>query len=140
MSEMTELETQLRSWVPRRPSARLERRLFAVAGSEPNLAGSALRDPQLAPVFKLSWLAPMTAALVLLGILFSQHTSPAISGVANNPPMVALILSNQSAAAYLPGSFQRTKNQLQDRTFEWTNGSGSTSSIRSLSFWKRGSH
>ena len=130
MSEMKELEMQLRSWVPRRPSARLERRLFGQrrAASEP------------APAFRLNWLAPVTAAVVLVSVLFSQRTSPAISGSPSSAPMVALMLSNQSAAAYLPASFERVQNGVRDRTFEWTNGSGSTSSIRSLSLWTRGNH
>ena len=127
---MKELEMQLRSWAPRRPSARVERRIFAQkpAPEEP------------APAFRLSWLAPATAAVLLMTVLFSQHTSPAISGSASSAPMVALILSNQSAASYLPGSFQRTQNGVKDRTFEWTNVSGSTSSMRSLSLWTRGNH
>jgi hypothetical protein len=33
--------------------------------------------------------------------------------------MLAMILSNQSYAAYLPGSFQRNQNRWD--TFEWTN-------------------
>jgi hypothetical protein len=88
----------------------------------------------------MTWLAPMTASLALIAVLFSQRTSPAISGTANSTPMVAMILSNQSVAAYLPGSFQRAQNGIRDRTFEWTNVSGSTSSIRSLSFWTRANH
>ena len=130
MSEMNELEMQLRSWVPRRPAAKLERQLFALADAAPR----SVRTPDAT----FHWLAPLTACLVLMVVLFSQHSSPAISGAGNTTPMVAMILSNQSAAAYLPGSFQRAQNGIRNRTFEWTNGSGSTSSIRSLSFWTRG--
>lgn len=41
-------------------------------------------------------------------------------------PLVAMILSNQSYAAYLPGSFQQNENRWD--TFEWTNMGGFTSS------------
>lgn len=41
-------------------------------------------------------------------------------------PLVAMILSNQSYAAYLPGSFQQSANRWD--TFEWTNTGGFTSS------------
>ena len=34
-------------------------------------------------------------------------------------PMVAMILSNQSAAAYLPGSFQAEQNNLPADAFKW---------------------
>jgi hypothetical protein len=78
------------------------------------------------------WLAPATAALFLTCILLNQRSAPMASPVTS--PLIAMILSsNQSAAAYLPGSFQREQNRLPSDTFEWTNGSGSTSSISSLS-------
>jgi hypothetical protein len=44
--------------------------------------------------------------------------------------MVALGMSNQSYAAYMPGSYQPTANRLD--TFEWTNRGYSTSSMRSF--------
>jgi hypothetical protein len=139
---MNELEMQLRSWAPRRPAAKLKERLLALestAGDVDSAIGSASPMEPLSG-FRLSWLAPVTVSLVLAAVLFSQHTSPAISGTTSNTPMVAMILSNQSAAAYLPGTFHRAQNEIRNRTFEWTNGSGSTSSIRSLSFWARGNH
>src|SRR5205823_9555097 len=61
-----------------------------------------------------------------------QHGGPA-TAYATNGPLVAMILSNQSSAAYLPGSFQSGQNIISANTFEWTNGSRSSSSIRSLS-------
>ena len=111
MNEMIELERQLYSWTPRRPSARLERRLFA-ARTVPADA--------LAP-FRFNWLAPATAALALACVLFNQRYGPAFSGSAGARPMVALILSNQSAAAYLPGSVQAERNNLPADAFRWAN-------------------
>src|SRR6266853_5120983 len=118
MIELSELETQLRCWVLRRPSARLKRRLFR----------KPLPVEEPAPSFRLSWLPPATAALMLLCVLFNQHSSQAISSAGANS-MVAVALSNQSIAPWLPGSFCREHNGLPSGTFEWTNGSGSSSGI-----------
>jgi murein tripeptide amidase MpaA len=111
MSEMSELEKQLYSWTPRRPSATLERRLFAVR---------TVPADALAP-FRFNWLAPATAALALACVLFNQRYGPAFSGSAGARPMVAMILSNQSAAAYLPGSVQAEQNNLPADAFRWAN-------------------
>jgi hypothetical protein len=84
------------------------------------------------PSFRFSWLPPATAALLLLCVLFNQHSSQALSSSGSNS-MVAIALSNQSAAPWLSGSFSREHNGLPTRTFEWTNGNGSTSDIGSHS-------
>ena len=109
MKEMTELERQLYSWTPRRPSARLERRL---------LAARTIRADALEP-FRFNWLAPVTAALALACVLFNQRYGPIFSTSAGAGPMVAMILSNQSAAAYLPGSVQAEQNNLPADAFRW---------------------
>ena len=112
---------QLRSWVPRHPSAKLKKRLFA----PPAVA----REPQ--PTFRFAWLVPAAAAFLLMGVLFNQHNTSAISGSGHSNEMVAMILSNQ--IAYLPASFQQGQNSVAAKTFEWTNGGGFTSSNGSLS-------
>ena len=127
---MNELETQLRMWAPRRPSAALKERLFAPARPE------AKRDSAphpAAPSFRLSWLAPVAVCLVAMCALFTQR-SPVVRGSGDSSPMVAVILSNHSASAYLPANYDSSaaRNNLAADTFEWTNRSGSTSSIRSL--------
>jgi hypothetical protein len=74
--------------------------------------------------------------MLLLGcIVLNQHTTPSAIG-STNAPLVAMIMSNQSSAAYLPGSFRNDQNIITANTFEWTNGSRSPSSMRSLSGWK----
>ena len=152
---MNDLETQLRSWAPRRPSAKLRKRIFAPQGTEdrafigsrgrsPHLACSVLRDPSLGFVHTISamahrlkprsfrWLAPAFAGLFLTCILMNQRSTPMAS--AANSHIIAMIWSsNQSAFAYLPGNFQQEQNRLPSDIFEWTNGSSSTSSISSLS-------
>ena len=121
MNEMKELETLLRSWAPRPPSATLKNRLFPREQTE----GHAL--------LSFRWLAPVTAILLLTCILLHQHSLTGVGGSANSRPWVAMVLSNQSAAAYLPGTFQHDQNNLPADTFEWTKGSRFISSIRSLS-------
>ena len=106
---MNELEKWLYSWTPRRPSARLERALFA-ARSAPVEA--------LLP-FRFGWLAPTTVALALMCVLFNQRYGAPSTTPTGASPMVAMILSNQSAAAYLPGSFQAEQNNLPADTFKW---------------------
>jgi hypothetical protein len=77
------------------------------------------------------WLGPVTACLLFLCTMLSQHSPAGFSSVARPDALVAVIMSNQSYAAYLPGSFQRAANRLD--TFEWTNQGRSPSFIGSLS-------
>ncbi|MGA2864446.1 MAG: hypothetical protein ABSF95_08150 [Verrucomicrobiota bacterium] len=123
---MNDLEARLRSWVPRRPSASLEKRLFGrrPAGAVPP------------PGFRLNWLAPATAAVLLAGLFLSQHYNAHI-GSSNAGPIVAMILSNQSAAAYLPGSFPRAQNRLPADAYQWTIRAGATSVINAVFDSKR---
>jgi hypothetical protein len=124
MNEMNELEMQLHSWAPRPPSEKVKNAIFrraTAAGAE-----------ELAPV-RFAWLGPATAALLLMGVVFNQRTNPSLSGPPSSTAMVAMIMSNQSASAYLPGTFQQEQNNFSAETFEWTNGGGFTSSIGSLS-------
>jgi len=120
MSDLNELELRLRSWVPRRPSAALERRLFR----------QPVPETVSEPPFRLSWMPPAMAALMLICVLFNQHNSRTFSS-AGSSSMVAVALSNQSIAPWLPGSFSREHNGLPSGTFESTNGSVSGSDIGS---------
>ena len=118
---MNELEARLRSWVPRRPSASLERRLF----------GRRSAAAKLPPALRLTWLAPPVAALLLVGLFLNGHNSAAI-GSSNTLPMVAVILSNQNAAAYLCASFTHAENRLPADAYEWTVRGGATSVISAV--------
>jgi hypothetical protein len=72
-----------------------------------------------------------TAACLLLTLAGWRHSEPPILPVENaSTALVALSLSNQSYAAYLPGNCQSSANRLD--TFEWTNGGYSQSSVRSF--------
>jgi hypothetical protein len=120
MKEMNTLETQLRSWQPRRPSAALERQLFATPVS---------LMPKMA--WFVGWLVPATACALLTFSIFNSGN--AISGQSfRREPMVATMLSNQSYLVLAPDSLRKGQNDLSSVTFDWTNRSGSTSSIPSF--------
>ena len=112
---MKSLETRLRSWRPRRPSVTLKWRLFlARAASVPRMIRVA------------GWLTPATAcALLTLLILNSENAVPA--GVHRQPSIMAM-MSNQSYAVFAT-SRQSEQNNLSAFTFDWTNGSGSGSTL-----------
>lgn len=134
---MNDLETQLRLWTPRRPSARLEQRLFpaglaATAACQPAVADQTLPANPAPSSLRFAFLVPATALLLIACAWLNQRYDLARAQLGNSGPLVAMILSNQSAAAYLPGSFDRQQNHLGN-TFEWTNGNGSPSSVPSLS-------
>ena len=123
MNETSELENQLLLWTPRRPSAGLERGLFA----------GGVAPAEAMPPFRFTWLAPVTATLMLMCVLFNQHYGATFSASAGAGPLVAMILSNQSAPAYLPGSFQAEHNNVPADAFKRTSRSGSASGAVSLS-------
>ena len=57
-------------------------------------------------------------------VLINQRYGAPSFATTGASPMVAMILSNQSAAAYLPGSFQAEQNNLPADAFKWTRRSG----------------
>ena len=72
------------------------------------------------PSFRLSWLAPAALAALLLCVFLNQRCGAGLTGSAPAGPMVAMILSNQSAAAYLTGSAQSEQNNLPADAFKRT--------------------
>jgi hypothetical protein len=135
---MNDLETQLRSWAPRRPSAKVKQRIFSAAKSAEFapvppiilLAEHLSRITRWLKPTSFRWLAPAMAGLFLVCIIMNQRNAPMASP--NSPFMaMAILRSNLSVAAY--GSFQPEQNKVPLYAFESTNGSGSTSSISSLS-------
>jgi hypothetical protein len=119
------LETQLQSWAPRRPSARLKRALFGSDGTVASCHASRVTHH-----FSFAWLVPAAACALLMLAAFTQRGATSISRPAP-AAMMAMIMSNQSYCAYLPGSFTAEQNALRN-TFEWTNRRASTSSIGSF--------
>ena len=108
---MNDLEKQLRSWEPRRPSAKLKPRLFAIR-------------PVVAPAsHSFSWLAPATAALLVMGMLLNQRRCAMLFDDGKHGPMVAMILTNPGAAACLPASFESQQNGVPADAFHWAHSS-----------------
>jgi hypothetical protein len=100
MNEMNELEAQLRSWTPRRPSAKVSQALFGrdvAAAARP--ASKAAQDSSL--TFSLHWLAPAMAALALMWTIFHQAGPASLNGHSSAGPSIAVILSNQSLGSFL---------------------------------------
>ena len=142
MNEMNELEAQLRSWTPRRPSPKFERYWRKLepssaarlrrenSGSNQSSAGCWASWPGLSWSTLTRVAVPTLACLSLTAAILTQSGPGLIVSNTNQPAMIALALSNQNFAPYLPGSFQPNANRLD--TFGWTNGGDSPSSMRSL--------
>lgn len=113
---MNALETQLRSLRPRDPSPRLDRRLFGIPASKPPLVRS------------FAWLAPAAACMLLITTFSHQQNITTLFLTSECEAIVGMSLSNQSYAAYLPGSFKQEQNRWD--TFEWTKGGDFNSSMR----------
>ena len=119
MNKMNDLESGFRSWQPRKPSVKLKRKIFA------GLTG------RIEPSGSFNWLAPALACMFLAFVVFNEENGISFSSVSSRA-MVAMVLSNGSSASYLPGSFDRTHNNLSADTFDWTNSGHSSSSMHSL--------
>jgi hypothetical protein len=119
-NEMKILENKLHSWQPRRPSARIKRRLFPSASSG-EVTGLSLR-----------WLAPATACLMLALTMASQQPGLSSSS-ARKQAIMGLISSNLSYTNFLPENENSGHNRISTTSFEWTNLSGSSSSISPFS-------
>jgi len=127
---MNEAETCLHGWTPRRPSSGLERRLFRTSREVRERDGgfSAASQPlrPARPALSWLWLSPVAACLLTVLVSSGFRADGPVAAELRQGPLVAMILSNQSYAAYLPGSFQRNVNRWD--TFDWTNTGGFPSS------------
>jgi hypothetical protein len=103
----------LRCWQPRRPAAGLKRRIFSAARGEPSSS------------WFLGWLVPVTACALFTFLVFKADNNLSV-GV---KPVIGAVLSDQNYAAFASNGSQNEQNHLSGVTFDWTNGSVSTSSI-----------
>jgi len=124
---MNELEKLLLSWTPRRPSEALEARLFG---------GPEAAVTEELPSFRLGWLAPAALGALLLCVFLNQRCGAGLTGSSPAGPMMAMILSNQSVAAFLTGTAQSEQNNLPADAFKW-NGGGVTARLTAFSPGKR---
>jgi bacteriorhodopsin len=123
MKEMNWLETQLKSWAPRRPSARIKRRLFPTPSTG------------LKMVMAFNWLAPTTVCMLLVLAVFKQENNISAAS-SRHDPAVAMMLSNQNFVAYLTRGSSQIEHNILPATFDSTNRSGSTSTIGFTPFTK----
>jgi hypothetical protein len=107
MQEMNPLEKQLQSWTPRRPSAKIARRLFAKAEQAPRF----LRRAEV-----WSWLTPVAACVLTL--LVAVHSAdcrlPRLSAQ-DNTSFFATLMFN-AATSNGPQTFVLSK---MDENVEW---------------------
>ena len=124
MKNMTELETLLRSLKPRPPRRAVKERIFGAGAAEPELSGvQADGTATLNPVpFRLGWLAPATVTFLLTCVLFSHHNAFVLGQTPAGTALIAAAVSNQNAAAWLPGSFEASHNTPPIDAFDWTRG------------------
>jgi hypothetical protein len=121
--ELKQLETNLRSWRPRRPSAMLKWRLGIASGKF------------LPSVARFASLLVPAAACVLLAIL-SLNSENSFSGGISRQPMMAMISSNQNCATYWAKMNAQGENCPPSQIFKWTNDSASPFSMRFEPFQK----
>jgi hypothetical protein len=119
--EMNQLENQLRSWHPRRPSPRIKRRLFPSASAR-EASGLSLR-----------WLAPAAACLMLALTIASQQEPGLSANSARHEAMMGMISSNVNYTNMLRENDAPGRNRISPPSFEWTNLSAITSSISPFS-------
>ena len=132
MKETRNIEAKLRSWNLRQPSSSVKRRLFGAEACADEPATST----QDVPVrFAFRWLVPATAGFLLLCVMANPRGSTSFSSATNGGPIVAVVLSNQSAIAFLSGN-KGGENNVAGENLEWTNTSYSGSNpaclVRSL--------
>ena len=123
-NEMNLTETQLRSWLPRRPSAGLKHRIFS--SPQPARSATAWFVGSLAPVAACAFLS--------LVILNSGNGFPA--GSRSRGAIIAMGLSNQSYTPFLSGGSQNRQNQVSSVFFDSTNGGVSPARVRLTPFAK----
>jgi hypothetical protein len=79
----------------------------------------------------VGWLVPATACVLLTFLMFNPGTPIPGRSIRHNS-MVATMLSNQSILGPALESPWKGQNELSSVTFDWTNRSGSTSSMPSF--------
>lgn len=124
---MDPLEKQLRSWMPRRPSAGLRSRIF------PTAAVGAVE-----PLITTTWrqLAPVTAMLLFALVTLSNHNLNSLywSGTSVNRVLTAAAVSNLTAASYVMSLDACDRNSFPTATFASTKAGPAPSS--NGSFWQ----
>jgi hypothetical protein len=80
------------------------------------------------------WLTPATACALLTMLILDSESAATTAG--HRQPFIMAMMSNQNYAVYAT-SRQSVQNNLSVFTFDWTNDSGSGSTLRFTSFRKQ---
>lgn len=118
MNSTNLLEHQLRSWKPRKPAPEIQARLFARAEVD---------RPPAPDLLHLPWrsLAAVCASLMLLIILNPSDRQAAYFASSTNS-LLETLAHNSGLASYWVDASHSRQNVLDRDTFEWTNGTLST--------------
>ena len=126
MNDWNQLENRLRSWRPRRPSAKLRARLFPQTGQSVTEMLSRTARHWLAPAMAMCLLAMM-----MLGN--SLPRSPYWSPTQPSNLLAAVVLHRPELASYYAGTHEYDRNILPKDAFDWTNGSYALTTAAPLS-------
>ncbi len=111
-------EARLRSWRLRQPSARLKHSIF---------------EAPPVPAHSFAWsfrcLAPAAACLLIAIAAFNKG---GMVSTESYRPESLLGMIGSNLLTRVPGHYLQSENSFAPVTFEWTNRSGSTSSIGSF--------
>ncbi len=125
----------MRSWTPRRPSARLEQRLFP----SPATAGGPAETP---PYGALAWLTPATCALLLCFAAWLLHQGarppgqPGVNLLALAPAGAAPSPTRSLLAAALPAPTLPQMNTLSAAGIDWAKTGLANSTTGLFAAWK----
>ncbi len=76
----------------------------------------------------LNWLAPAAVCMLLALAAFRQENDFSVASP-HQDHVVAMIMSNSSAIAYLPGGSSQIEQNILPATLGWTNHTRSTSTV-----------
>ena len=110
-----DLENQLASWTPRRPSPKLKEKLFRSTDA-----------PTASWLFRQNWWMPATVGLLLMLVSLNDRVAWSNRSTASHGSVAATGFSNQSDIAYLAA------DSVQHNTatiFKWTSDAGYRSSM-----------
>jgi len=121
MNELRDIESQLRSWKPRRPSANLKARIFGGNVARPaaaHLSGLAIGR----------WLAP-AMALFVLGVVYLGTGPQYLASAPRWDLMATVDLSQPNLGTAYAAAAPSDRNIWDVTSFEWTNAGQTLSTI-----------
>jgi hypothetical protein len=128
MNELNQLEKQLESWIPRRPSATLKHRLFRASAVTPATPSEAR-----APGIPLWLMAAPAACILLITMLLGEgrHQKQGYLAISGGSNVLASLSSNLLTYCATDMRAQH-QNVWTAVTFEWTKGGNSPSTTGSF--------